>query len=99
MGKDIIEKQIDSLIAQIESMGVGNSDRKINFESARQRLDKINKEDLIDYIIFLKLQRVSRAVDNNRDLNARVGSFDSDRGRGNGITLRINRSKAGASAQ
>lgn len=73
-GEDIYKKQIDSLISEIENFDIGNNINKKTFKDISDKLEKVKKEDLIEYIAKFKLSCLADAEKNNKDLNA---SFDS----------------------
>ncbi len=88
-GEDVYEKQIDSFIKEIEDVDFKKDDLGKYFSEITDKLKKINKEDLINYLIFHKFHSMND-YENAGDLNAGDGTFNSRTGDSDYVSLKMN---------
>ena len=89
-GKDVYLKQIEHFIEEIENTNTEDIDKNPNFSDLSKRLNKLNKDDLIKHLIANKFSHLTGEHKNNRDLNARIRSFDNKQLSEDNISLKIN---------
>lgn len=95
-GEEICHKQINNFIKEIEGTNLKEMGNERYFLEITDKLKKINKEDLIKYLIAYKFNHLMDDYKNTRDLNARIGFFDKRdkrKERINNVSLKINLGK------
>ncbi len=89
-GEEVCRKQIDNFLKEIENTDIKKiSNEKYLLEFA-ERLNKINKEDLIKLFLNHKFNQLISAQKNARDLNTEAKVFNERRGGEDNVNLKIN---------
>jgi len=87
-GEDVYAKQIDSFIEEIETANITEISKLEYFPEISKKMNKINKDDLIKYLIAHKF---SDLIDTrSTDLNAKSKAFNTKLSDNNGVRLKIN---------
>ncbi|MBT4350028.1 DEAD/DEAH box helicase [bacterium] len=89
-GKDVYLKQVEHFIEEIENTDTGDIDNDPSFSDLAKRLNKLNKDDLIKHLIANKFSHLTGEHKNDRDLNAKVRSFDNKQLNEDNVSLKIN---------
>lgn len=90
-GKEVVRKQIDNFIEEIENTEIKEIGDEKYFEEIIEKLKKIKKEDLIKHFIGHKFKHLMDDYKNSRDLNATLKSADKrGAGFGEGVNLKVN---------
>lgn len=86
--EEVYQKQINSFINEIEKAQENKNNKYV--QEFEEKLKKINKENLINYIINTKFSYLINSQENKRDLNIDYKSSDRKREDGSNINLEIN---------
>ncbi len=75
-GEDICRKQIDNFLTEMQSAEITETINEQHFAEIIEKLKKINKEDLIKYILAHKFGHLLNDKRNNYNLNAELKPFN-----------------------
>ncbi len=89
-GEDICQKQIDNFFVEIENTKTEEIGNERYVQEFSERLKKINKDDLIKYLITNKFSRLANAHKNTRDLNVKGKAMNTRMDSKDGVGLKIN---------
>lgn len=96
-GEDICRKQIDNFLEEMQSADIKEMINEQYFSEIIEKLKKINKEDLIKYILAHKFSHLLRDKKNSYNLNAEIKPFnerkDAAINSGDNVNLKINLGK------
>jgi len=92
-GEEICHKQINNFIKEIEGTDIKEMSNEPYFLEITDKLKKLNKEDLIKYLIAHKFNHLMDDYKNTRDLNARTSSSNKREERIGNVSLKINLGK------
>ncbi|MCK5416326.1 DEAD/DEAH box helicase [Candidatus Parcubacteria bacterium] len=90
-GDDVYQKQIDSFFEEVEKTNIDEISNEKYFQEFVDKLKKLKKDDLINYIITNKFSHLMKSCKDLRDLNSKTKDFSvKKRDDGNNINLKIN---------
>lgn len=69
-GKDILQKQIDNFVGEIEAVNAKEAGIGKHFSEIAEKLEKVKKEDLVKYFVVHKFGHLVDEHKNAHDLNA-----------------------------